>query len=99
MIKVGAATETEMKEKKARVEDALNSTRAAVEDGIVPGGGVALLRSQSALDNLKLEAEQAFGVQIIRRALEEPLRLISANAVLNQLSSSKKSERKRRFWF
>ncbi len=80
VIKVGAATETEMKEKKARVEDALNSTRAAVEGGIVPGGGVALLRAQKALDNLKLSTEQQFGVQIIRRALEEPLRQIALNA-------------------
>ncbi len=99
VIKVGAATETEMKEKKARVEDALNSTRAAVEDGIVPGGGVALLRSQSALDNLKLDAEQAFGVQIIRRALEEPLRLISANAgVEPAVVIEKVRAGKRRFW-
>ncbi len=80
VIKVGAATEVEMKEKKARVEDALNATRAAVEEGIVPGGGVALIRLASALDNLRLSDEQSFGVKIIRRACEEPLRQISANA-------------------
>jgi chaperonin GroEL len=80
VIKVGAATEVEMKEKKARVEDALHATRAAVEEGIVPGGGVALIRAQACLDNLKLEDEQRFGVQIIRRAIEEPLRQIVANA-------------------
>ena len=80
VIKVGAATETEMKEKKARVEDALYATRAAVEEGIVPGGGVALLRAQKALDELKVDDEQRFGVQIIRRALEEPMRQIAANA-------------------
>jgi chaperonin GroEL len=80
VIKVGAATETEMKEKKARVEDALHATRAAVEEGIVPGGGVALLRAQKALEKLEVPEEQKFGVSIIRRALEEPLRQISANA-------------------
>ena len=80
VVKVGAATETEMKEKKARVEDALHATRAAVEEGIVPGGGVALLRIIPALDKLKLEDEQQFGVQIVKRALEEPLRQIAANA-------------------
>ncbi len=82
VIKVGAATETEMKEKKARVEDALHATRAAVEEGIVPGGGVALIRAQSSLEGLKLDDEQRFGVQIIRRAIEEPLRQIVANAGL-----------------
>jgi chaperonin GroEL len=82
VIKVGAATETEMKEKKARVEDALHATRAAIEEGIVAGGGVALIRAQSALDALKLEDEQRFGVQIIRRAIEEPLRQIVGNAGL-----------------
>ncbi len=82
VIKVGAATETEMKEKKARVEDALHATRAAVEEGIVPGGGVALIRAQSSLDSLKLSDEQRFGVQIIRRAIEEPLRQIVQNAGL-----------------
>ena len=82
VVKVGAATETEMKEKKARVEDALHATRAAVEEGVVAGGGVALLRGQAALDGLKVEDEQRFGVQIIRRALEEPLRMIAQNAGL-----------------
>src|SRR6201991_3914005 len=82
VIKVGAATELEMKEKKARVEDALHATRAAVEEGIVPGGGVALIRAQSALDSLKLDDEQRFGVSIIRRAIEEPLRQIVQNAGL-----------------
>jgi chaperonin GroEL len=80
VIKVGAATETEMKEKKARVEDALHATRAAVEEGIVAGGGVALLRAQAALESLKLNDEQRFGVNIVRRALEEPLRQIAENA-------------------
>jgi len=80
VIKVGAATETEMKEKKARVEDALHATRAAVEEGIVAGGGVALIRAQSALDNLKVDEEQRFGLAIIRRAMEEPLRQIVENA-------------------
>jgi chaperonin GroEL len=79
IIKVGAATETEMKEKKARVEDALHATRAAVEEGIVPGGGVALLRASLALDDLKLEADEQFGVRIVRRACEEPVRQIAAN--------------------
>jgi chaperonin GroEL len=79
IIKVGAATETEMKEKKARVEDALHATRAAVEEGIVPGGGVALLRASLALDGLKLEGDEQFGVRIVRRACEEPIRQISAN--------------------
>ncbi len=81
IIKVGAATETEMKEKKARVEDALNATKAAVEEGIVPGGGVALLRCQSALDNLKGENDdQDIGIKIIRKVLEEPAKVISSNA-------------------
>jgi chaperonin GroEL len=80
VIKVGAATETEMKEKKARVEDAMHATKAAVEEGIVPGGGVALLRASKALDNLKLEGDQKVGAQIIRRAIEEPMRWIAANA-------------------
>jgi chaperonin GroEL len=82
VIKVGAATETEMKEKKARVEDALNATRAAVEEGIVPGGGVALLRAAKALDHLRLSGDEGTGVQIVRRALEEPIRQIVANAGL-----------------
>ena len=80
VIKVGAATETEMKEKKARVEDALNATRAAVEEGIVPGGGVALLRAAKALDHLKLAGDEATGAHIVRRALEEPIRRIVENA-------------------
>ena len=80
VIKVGAATETEMKEKKARVEDAMHATKAAVEEGIVPGGGVALLRASKALDGLKLEGDQAVGVAIIRRAIEEPCRWIATNA-------------------
>jgi chaperonin GroEL len=82
IVKVGAATETEMKEKKARVEDALNATRAAVEEGIVPGGGVALLRASEALDSLKLSGDEATGVSIVRRALEEPIRQIVENAGL-----------------
>jgi chaperonin GroEL len=80
IINVGAATETEMKERKARVEDALHATRAAVEEGIVPGGGVMLIRCIPALDKLKLEGDQAFGLNIVRRALEEPLRQIANNA-------------------
>ncbi len=80
VVKVGAATETEMKEKKARVEDALHATRAAVEEGIVPGGGVALIRSQKALEKLDLPDEQQAGVNIISRAIEAPLRFISENA-------------------
>jgi len=80
VVKVGAATETEMKEKKARVEDALNATRAAVEEGIVPGGGVALIRCQKALDKLNLSSEQMCGVRIVRRAIEEPLRQIVSNS-------------------
>jgi chaperonin GroEL len=82
VIKVGAATETAMKEKKARVEDALNATRAAVEEGIVPGGGVALLRAASAVDGLKLEGDEKVGAHIVRRALEEPIRNIVENAGL-----------------
>jgi chaperonin GroEL len=82
VIKVGAATETEMKEKKARVEDALNATRAAVEEGIVPGGGVALLRAAKALEKLKLEGDEKVGANIVRRALEEPIRQIVENAGL-----------------
>jgi chaperonin GroEL len=80
VIKVGAATETEMKEKKARVEDALHATRAAVEEGIVPGGGVALLRAAKALENLKVDGDERIGVDIVKRACEEPLRQISGNA-------------------
>ncbi len=94
VIKVGAATETEMKEKKARVEDALNATRAAAEEGIVPGGGVALIRCQEVLDSLSVNDEQQFGVKIIRRAIEEPLRQIVANCggegsvVVNKIKES-----------
>ena len=80
VIKVGAATETEMKEKKARVEDAMHATKAAVEEGIVPGGGVALIRASSALKNLKLEGDQQIGVNIVARAIEEPMRWIASNA-------------------
>src|SRR5450432_1507898 len=80
VIKVGAATESEMKEKKARVEDALHATRAAVEEGIVPGGGVALIRALSSLDSLKFSDDRQYGVNIIRRSVEEPLRQIAANA-------------------
>ena len=95
VIKVGAATETEMKEKKARVEDAMHATRAAVEEGIVPGGGVALARCVSALDKLKLEGDEQIGVNIVKRALVEPLRQISENAgeegaiVLGKVNDSK----------
>jgi len=95
VIKVGAATETEMKEKKDRVEDALHATRAAVEEGIVVGGGVALLRAQKALENLKLSGDQAVGANIIRRALEEPARIIATNAgydaavVMDKIKQSK----------
>ncbi|MFH1808723.1 MAG: chaperonin GroEL [Pseudomonadota bacterium] len=96
VIKVGAATETEMKEKKARVEDALNATRAAVEEGIVPGGGVALIRCIDALDKVKLESEeQRAGLRLLKRALEEPLRQIAQNAgwegsvVINEVRSKK----------
>ncbi len=80
LIKVGAATETELKEKKARVEDAMHATKAAVEEGIVPGGGVALLRCQKVLENLKLDGDLQTGVDIVRRALEEPMRQIANNA-------------------
>jgi len=82
VIKVGAATETAMKEKKARVEDALNATRAAVEEGIVPGGGVALLRASTKIEGLKLEGDERVGAMIVRRALEEPIRQIVENAGL-----------------
>src|SRR5450432_2476876 len=80
VIKVGAATETEMKEKKARVEDAMHATRAAVEEGIVPGGGVALIRASKVLDALKLTGDQQIGVNIVKRAIEEPMRWIATNA-------------------
>jgi chaperonin GroEL len=80
VIRVGAATETEMKEKKARVEDAMHATRAAVEEGIVPGGGVALLRASDALKTLKMDGDEQIGVNIVRRACEEPLRQIVVNS-------------------
>src|SRR5687768_12187142 len=80
VINVGAATEAEMKEKKGRVEDALHATRAAVEEGIVPGGGVALVRCSKALDGVKAEGDEKIGVEIVRRAIEEPLRQIAFNA-------------------
>ena len=98
VIKVGAATETEMKEKKARVEDAMHATKAAVEEGIVPGGGVALIRSSKALDALKLEGDQKIGVQLIKRAIEEPARWIATNAglegsiIVNQIKDGKGDE-------
>ncbi|MGE5174862.1 MAG: chaperonin GroEL, partial [Hyphomicrobiales bacterium] len=97
VINVGAATETEMKEKKARVEDALHATRAAVEEGIVPGGGVAYLRSLKALDKLQVEEGEKFGVDIVRRSLEEPLRQITANGgyepsiVVNKVKEAKEA--------
>jgi chaperonin GroEL len=94
VINVGAATETEMKEKKARGEDALNATRAAVEEGIVPGGGVALVRCLPALGNIKIKADQKLGVKVVMRAMEEPLRQIVhiTMPVLKVLSSSIKSK-------
>jgi len=100
VIKVGAATESEMKEKKARVEDALNATRAAVEEGIVPGGGVAYLRALPALDKLKLEGDQAVGVAIVKKALEEPLKMIAANAGMEgSIVVEKVKEKKGAFGF
>ncbi|MBN2452764.1 MAG: chaperonin GroEL [Candidatus Omnitrophica bacterium] len=98
VINVGAATETEMKEKKARVEDALHATRAAVEEGIVPGGGVALLRSVNVLDKMKISGDEQIGVDIVRRALEEPIRTIANNAgmegsvVVNKVKDMKSVE-------
>jgi chaperonin GroEL len=83
VIKVGAATEVELKEKKHRIEDAVQSTKAAVEEGVVPGGGVALLNAQSALDKVDLEGDELTGANIIRRALEEPIKQIAENAGLN----------------
>ncbi|MCG8566418.1 MAG: chaperonin GroEL, partial [Desulfobacterales bacterium] len=94
VINVGAATETEMKEKKARVEDALNATRAAVEEGIVPGGGVALVRSIASLADMDVDGEEKLGVEVISRAIEEPLRKIADNAgvegsvVINKVKES-----------
>ena len=100
VIKVGAATESEMKEKKARVEDALNATRAAVEEGIVPGGGVAYLRTLPALDKLKLEGDQAVGVAIVKKSLEEPLKMIAANAGMEgSIVVEKVKEKKGAFGF
>ena len=100
VIKVGAATESEMKEKKARVEDALNATRAAVEEGIVPGGGVAYLRTLGALDKLKLDGDQAVGVAIVKKALEEPLKMIAANAGMEgSIVVEKVKEKKGAFGF
>ena len=98
VINVGAATETALKEKKARVEDALHATRAAVEEGIVPGGGVALIRAQKALDKLESPATKQIGVNIIRRAIEQPLRTLVENAggegsvVVNEVKSRKGNE-------
>jgi len=100
IIKVGAATETEMKEKKARVEDALNATRAAVEEGIVPGGGVAYLRTLPALDELKLEGDEQTGVNIVKKALEEPLKMIASNAGMEgSIVVEKVKEKKGAFGF
>jgi chaperonin GroEL len=100
VIKVGAATETEMKEKKARVEDALNATRAAVEEGIVPGGGVAYLRTISALDKMKLEGDEQVGLNIIKKALEEPLKMIAVNAGMEgSIVVEKVKEKKGAFGF
>ncbi len=98
VIHVGAATESEMKEKKARVEDAMHATKAAVEEGIVPGGGVTLLRAQKVLDGIEIEGDEAIGVQIVRRALEEPLRQIVNNAglegsvIVEKLRNTKKTQ-------
>ena len=95
VINVGAATESEMKEKKARVEDALHATRAAVEEGIVPGGGTALLRTIPAIEKLKLEGDEQIGVDILRNAVEAPLRSLAANAglegavIVNDVQSKK----------
>lgn len=97
VIKVGAATEVEMKEKKARVEDALHATKSAVEEGIVPGGGVALLRAAKVIDNLKLKGDELTGAQIVKKALEEPAKLIAANAgfdgsiIINKMKDEKEN--------
>src|SRR5205814_10418175 len=100
VINVGAATEVEMKEKKARVEDALHATRAAVEEGIVPGGGVALLRSSAALEKLRVSGEEKWGINIIKRAVEEPLRRIAINAgVEGAIALQKVKEGKGAFGF
>jgi chaperonin GroEL len=92
VIYVGAATETEMKEKKARIEDALHATKAAVEEGIVPGGGVAYIRAKKALENLKLEGDKQFGVEIVKQALVEPLKQIAENAGYNGAVIAEKVE-------
>ena len=95
VINIGAATETEMKEKKARVEDALNATRAAVQEGVVPGGGVALVRCAGALDKTDAKGEEKIGITMLKRALEEPLRQLAINAglegsvVLNKVKEGK----------
>jgi len=100
VIKVGAATESEMKEKKARVEDALNATRAAVEEGIVPGGGVAYIRTLPALEKLKLNGDEQVGVNIVKKALEEPLKMIVSNAGLEgSIAVEKVKEKKGAFGF
>ncbi|OPY08366.1 MAG: 60 kDa chaperonin 5 [Syntrophaceae bacterium PtaB.Bin095] len=100
VIKVGAATETEMKEKKARVEDALNATRAAVEEGIVPGGGVAYIRTLAALEKMKLDGDQQIGVTIVKKSLEEPLKMIAANAGMEgSIVVEKVKEKKGAFGF
>jgi chaperonin GroEL len=100
VINVGAATESEMKEKKARVEDAMNATKAAVEEGVVPGGGVAYIRAQKALDKLKLDDDEMFGVQIVRKALEAPLKWIAKNAgVDGSITVEKVKEGKGAFGF
>ena len=100
VIKVGAATETEMKEKKARVEDALHATRAAVEEGIVPGGGVAYLRTLPALAKLELEGDEQIGVNIVKKAIEEPIKMIACNAGLEgSIVVEKVKEKKGAFGF
>jgi chaperonin GroEL len=95
VVNVGAATEVEMKEKKARVEDALAATRSAVEEGIIPGGGVALLRAVKGLAKLELQGDEAIGVDMVRKALEEPVRQIATNAGAEGRSSSSRSSRAR----
>ncbi len=100
VIKVGAATETEMKEKKARVEDALHATRAAVEEGIVPGGGVAYLRTLPALAKMALEGDEQIGVNIVKKAIEEPIKMIACNAGLEgSIVVEKVKEKKGALWF
>ena len=100
VIKVGAATETEMKEKKARVEDALHATRAAVEEGIVPGGGVAYLRTLPMLAKLALEGDEQIGVNIVKKAIEEPIKMIACNAGHGRQHRSREGKREERgLWF